>query len=763
MDKRTRWVAAGIALGFVAVTVTVAGISTIGGAAPSACTIQQASDPVVFCDTFDVAHPVAGTRTGDLDPELWGVSRSGYYASGGLDEWSAATLNGTRVSPPRDVRIINGQLVEAVNDGGGQTILAMYPKQPFNNAGRTGTVAFDVSGDTSGSHAAWPEFWWTDQPVPYPNDPTLSAHAPVARNSVGVKFHAQCPGAGSQTQGGNGPYMSVGSIAVTRNYVHSDLGLSITGCVREGTASAMNHIEIRFSASRVEVWGSDGGSTVLRQLGFANSTLPLTQGVVWLEDVHYNACKFDNQCDHQFTWDNLAFDGPATYRDLSFDVPDAGASTLGWSIPANGRTFTVQGVHHGDKTATGAYVLMGLHTNRVIPRVQLNGGPVVVTPWPGPQYVETIAVPVDPALVRDGANTIVLTQAGSGAVVDNVNLVLINAQTVPGQTTPPTTTTSTTVPPTTTTSTTVPPTTTSTTSTTSTTIPATTTTTEPTTTTTVVPAPVFYPDGYTGEIWVGNVKIWPPDGPPTTTTTTTVPATTTTAATSTTTTEPSTTTTAASTTTSTVPAATTSTVAPPTRFGMLPVGATLPSDATCASRVRAASEQRADNVTANHTFSNGTGTKPNPRYNRVTGNFQGTTDEILQWGACKWGIDEDYVRAQAIVESYWHQNALGDNGESYGLLQVRRPYWGWAFPGAEFSSAYNVDSALAARRACFEGDDTWLNTVERGRDYAAGDIAGCMGMWFSGRWYTQPATQYISAWQSALNQHVWTTPGFVNG
>ena len=30
----------------------------------------------------------------------------------------------------------------------------------------------------------------------------------------------------------------------------------------------------------------------------------------------------------------------------------------------------------------------------------------------------------------------------------------------------------------------------------------------------------------------------------------------------------------------------------------------------------------------------------------VTGNYTGTTDEIVRWAACKWGIDEDVVRAQ---------------------------------------------------------------------------------------------------------------------
>ena len=42
---------------------------------------------------------------------------------------------------------------------------------------------------------------------------------------------------------------------------------------------------------------------------------------------------------------------------------------------------------------------------------------------------------------------------------------------------------------------------------------------------------------------------------------------------------------------------------------------------------------------------------------RVDGNFTGTTDEILQWGACKWGFDEDLVRAIAATETWWKQPA----------------------------------------------------------------------------------------------------------
>ena len=95
-------------------------------------------------------------------------------------------------------------------------------------------------------------------------------------------------------------------------------------------------------------------------------------------------------------------------------------------------------------------------------------------------------------------------------------------------------------------------------------------------------------------------------------------------------------------------------------------------------------------------------------------------------------------------------------------MQVRYPYWTWAFPTPSHSSAYNLDVALAARRNCFEGNDTWLNTVERGQDYAAGDIWGCVGLWFSGRWYTQPANDYIAAVQDYLPSRIWERSDFIN-
>jgi hypothetical protein len=229
---------------------------------------------------------------------------------------------------------------------------------------------------------------------------------------------------------------------------------------------------------------------------------------------------------------------------------------------------------------------------------------------------------------------------------------------------------------------------------------------------------------------------------------------------------------------------------PPTggaqHFGTLPPGAALPSDASCRSRVRPAAENRAVNVGFNHTVGHVTAPEPGFLFaGRITGNFTGTTDQIIQWAACKWGIDEDVARAQVAIESWWHQDMTGDfttvasncapghpigaDGragqcpESIGLMQVRTPYFRPYINDSVASSAYNLEVGYAIWRWCFEGKETWLNDVERGRQYAAGDTWGCVGRWFSGRWYTQAANDYIARVKDYLNRRIWTTSDFAHG
>src|SRR5262249_4247050 len=111
----------------------------------------------------------------------------------------------------------------------------------------------------------------------------------------------------------------------------------------------------------------------------------------------------------------------------------------------------------------------------------------------------------------------------------------------------------------------------------------------------------------------------------------------------------------------------------PAHFATLPPGSTLPSDSQCATWVRAhpIPENKGVNKTPNHTTgqhvsadlfsgdSAGAATRIAPR---IDGGFTGTTAEILRWTACKWGIDEKIVFAQAAIESWWRQDTLGDWG-----------------------------------------------------------------------------------------------------
>lgn len=231
-----------------------------------------------------------------------------------------------------------------------------------------------------------------------------------------------------------------------------------------------------------------------------------------------------------------------------------------------------------------------------------------------------------------------------------------------------------------------------------------------------------------------------------------------------------------------------------TYFSTLPPGSELPSGTECAGWVKPRPENKGLNQAYNLT-TGGQGIAADffpfgasdPRANteigvRVDGEFTGTTDEILQWAACKWGVGEDMVRAQAAIESWWHQDAKGDWGsdpdrcppghglgvdgvpgqcpESWGILQNRYPYEQSAWPGMAYSTAFNADLTYAIWRACYEGYEWWLNDVERGWDYAAGDAWGCMGRWFSGRWHTEAAEWYIAEVQAYYYDRIWEQPIF---
>ena len=143
----------------------------------------------------------------------------------------------------------------------------------------------------------------------------------------------------------------------------------------------------------------------------------------------------------------------------------------------------------------------------------------------------------------------------------------------------------------------------------------------------------------------------------------------------------------------------------------------------------------------------------------VTGRYRGTTDEILQWAARKWGFDPDLFRAVAYVESRWRMSAVGDGGLSFGIFQMKRTYH-CCVPLSSRYTAFNADYYGGILRAYFDGRQTWLNDVERGERYRAGDLWGSVGAWYAGRWRTSAALDYIRLVQRTLRAEPWRGRGF---
>jgi hypothetical protein len=177
----------------------------------------------------------------------------------------------------------------------------------------------------------------------------------------------------------------------------------------------------------------------------------------------------------------------------------------------------------------------------------------------------------------------------------------------------------------------------------------------------------------------------------------------------------------------------------------------------------------------------------NPYYRYVTGHYTGTTDEIIQWTAWKWGIPQDWLRAQYVQESLWKQAALGDLAtvtasqysqypsqarvpgtlnvyQSMGISQVKWTPDGRVGPGTEpmrwESTAFNADYEAATIRFYFD-DPGGLRSAWGDPTYKAGNAWNSLGGWFeSYPWLSPGQLHYITLVQARLAARTWTLPGF---
>jgi hypothetical protein len=170
----------------------------------------------------------------------------------------------------------------------------------------------------------------------------------------------------------------------------------------------------------------------------------------------------------------------------------------------------------------------------------------------------------------------------------------------------------------------------------------------------------------------------------------------------------------------------------------------------------------------------------NPLLVFVTGDYQGTTDEILQWASLKWGIPTDVLRAVAVNESNWNQGEMGDLAdvtaaqkypkraridgdtvyESMGITQIKWRPDGSLNPGTEAlrrkSTAFNADLWGANVRYYYDGYCTWCRP-----GYTPGQKWESVGAHYQpSPWGNQGMLDYIDRVQSILADRTWEQPDF---
>jgi hypothetical protein len=268
--------------------------------------------------------------------------------------------------PGTDVAICDGldgagllshQLNEVYHDAGDFALNSMMVRQPFDFAGRTGAIVFDVDAKINPmnqGHGWWVEAWVTEDPapIPYHESPTVQSYP---RNGVGFAFEgADCNKANWEN--------SLTHLIVLKNYqiLHDYPGNDFNaGCFK--TADQMlNRFKILLTQDHAEVWVSDFDKpgNVRKVASVDHLGLTFSRGFVHFQHSQYNANKDGATPSQTYRWDNIGFDGPALPKLRAFDVQEPrtaddsypGSLRTGWDVTA-ARATTVKA---GGLDLTGA-------------------------------------------------------------------------------------------------------------------------------------------------------------------------------------------------------------------------------------------------------------------------------------------------------------------------------------------------------------------------------------------------------------------------
>ncbi len=336
-------------------------------------------DSAAFCDTFD-APAGATTRGGELDPQKWSAARMCNIGGPTNDDEAVAIGLATigscrsglpdRVAVDQDTLVCDGNdqiqsnhlLVATAAQNYGQN--SYRARQPFDFAGRTGTIVFDAEGYNIGNHG-WISVEITELPTPAPSFTIQENYenGSIPQNGIEVQLYHNCGG---------------GNVGVSDIIVYDDFGQTQVLTYGESCVPTvqgkLNHFEVRLSESHIEVWATppsdDGltfGEAVL--IGSADVALPFSRGYVHFSTHNHATLKYsDEQMDAWVArWDNLGFDGPAIvgafreYEALDSLTPTAsGKTNVAYRLAdaADGPAQTIE-IHGVDvQGATGARIAL---------------------------------------------------------------------------------------------------------------------------------------------------------------------------------------------------------------------------------------------------------------------------------------------------------------------------------------------------------------------------------------------------------------------
>jgi hypothetical protein len=191
-----------------------------------------------------------------------------------------------------------------------------------------------------------------------------------------------------------------------------------------------------------------------------------------------------------------------------------------------------------------------------------------------------------------------------------------------------------------------------------------------------------------------------------------------------------------------------------------------------------------------HTSSGQPALQFNPYFRYVDGRdgmHDPTTDDLIQWSAHKWGIPEDWLRAEYVVESYWSQFQMGDehpvprswhdlyplqarvqnSPEVYRSLGITQVQWtpnGAIGPGSNplrwESTAFNLDYQAAMVRFYYDNPNG-ARTSWGDATYAPCQPWKSIGGWYRPYpWGNADQAGYVKKVRAALADRTWESGSF---